>query len=144
MVENTTASLAERWTRRLNCQMPEQFWDDIPQPLTFLPPSVDFNVEPHSSPHRNPLPTSSSTPHTSDTPSNPIFRFFCTTCNLFGLSRRYYSETLPSHNLEENLDLVDQSDMLNSINILSAIMLESAEPYHPYPNRNSLLLGKWY
>ena len=143
MVENATASLAERWTRRLNRQMPEQFWDDIPQPLTSLPPSVDFNAEPHS-PHRNPLPTSSSTPHTSNTPSNPIFRFFCTTCNLFGLSRRYYSKTLPSHNLEENLDLVDQSDMLNSINILSAIMLESAEPYHPYPNRNSLLLGKWY
>jgi len=62
-----------------------------------------------------------------------------TPCNTFGLWRRFFSKTLPSHDPEEHATLENLSD------------IEPSAPSHnreisfsPYPNESSFLLGEWY
>lgn len=42
------------------------------------------------------------------------------------------------------MDLADRSDAPNRDDSLGETASHFAEPYYPYPNRNSLLLGEWY
>ena len=133
-------SLAERCTRRLNRRLPERFQDNLLQPLTSLPPDV---TQSHPSSTSDP-PSASSSISPSPTNQNPVLKFFRSTCNFFGLSRQYYSESLPSHDPEENLELVDRSDALHPVDSPGDIPASSTELYYPYPNKTSLLLGEWY
>lgn len=126
--------------------MPERYRDDVPQPLTSLPPSIDRSAThpsvPASQPSMNSDPTQDSTQRTSVS-QNPILKLFRTTRNFFGLSRRYYSDVLPSHDPEENFDLNDRSDTY-AVEDGSCNEENSPRLFHPYPNKNSLLLGEWY
>lgn len=137
-------SLAERRTRRLDRQLPERFRDDLPRPLTSLPPLTDNVTQSHSSLSASDPPSASSSILPNPTNQNPVLKFFRTTCNFFGLSRQYYSESLPSHDPEENLELVDRSDALHPVEIPGDIPTSSTELCYPYPNKTSLLLGEWY
>ena len=130
----------ERCTRRLNWRLPERFRDNLLQPLTSLPPDV---TQSHPSSTSDP-PSASSSISPSPTNQNPILKFFWLTCNFFGLSHQYYSESLLLHNPEENLELVDWSDALHPVDSPGNIPASSTELYYPYPNKTSLLLGKWY
>ena len=60
------------------------------------------------------------------------------------VSHQYYSKSLLLHNPEENLELVDWSDALHPVDSPGNIPASSTELYYPYPNKPSLLLGKWY
>lgn len=136
------SSLAERRTRRLNRQLPKRYRDDLPQPLTSLPP-----VEPHRSLSAETLQTSSQDPTASTSLSKqPILKVIRTACNFFGLSRRYFSDRVPSHDPEEILALNDRSDTRSGVHDspLSGQMNPTAAIFYPYPNENSLLLGEWY
>lgn len=59
--------------------------------------------------------------------------------NIFGLSRKYLAATLPIHDPEE---LVTLEDLFNHSGPTEEFM--GSDLYHPYPNRNSFLLGDWY
>src|SRR5882762_927228 len=144
-------SLAERRVRR-EIQMPQRFIDILPQPLPLLPPA-EIISEPTA-------PPSASNSHLRTQPSNlQCLRTFQTPRNIFGLFRQFRSERLPSHDPEELVNLQELSDQPEiserpQPNILeppvtagSASMQtqhKSGNPFHPYPNKNSFLLGDWY
>lgn len=127
----------ERRQRRLNVQKPKQFRDLPPQPL---PPALEC-----------PQPAPTSAPYSSQpsdsTASSTVLRirkFFKTSHNIFGVFRQYYSDKLPSHDPEEHIDLQDLSDGPTLDATGSTINLsQSGNLFHPFPNRNSFLLGDW-
>jgi hypothetical protein len=146
-------SLAERRPRRINRQLPKRFRDIIPQPLSLLPPTVNLaSTAPSILPSPTPVPNICS-PESSSLGSR-ICRVFQTPRNIFGLFRRYSSENLPSHDPEERVHLHDLSDdsvavvdgtSAQSQNIPTSSNINSApNPFRPYPNKNSFLLGDWY
>jgi len=59
--------------------------------------------------------------------------------NRFGLSRKYYAETTPSHDPEEEISLEDLSD-------IPELDCGGSSPpqFHPYPNVSSFRLGDWF
>jgi hypothetical protein len=76
---------------------------------------------------------------------------FRTLPHVFGLSRQYYSNRLPTHNLEEvttleNLTLThsDQEDQELSMPAMQHGGAEDSDTFHPYPNKSSFLLGDWF
>lgn len=73
--------------------------------------------------------------------SRPL-KFFRSTRNIFGLRRTYYSTDVPSCDPEEFKTLVDLSTV--PITVASDQTMAANQPYLPYPNRNSFLLGEWY
>lgn len=76
--------------------------------------------------------------------------------NLFGLSRKYSQGRLSSRNPEAALELADFCDptafpRLTSGDVqachpaASPVVASGIDnPYHPYPNKNAMLLGHWY
>jgi hypothetical protein len=110
--------------------------DILPQGLPALPPLIPPVVE------SDPLPTqpsSSSAPSSSADSWFAQFRHINTLRNSFGLWRRFFAKTLPSHDPEELSTLENLSD------------IEPPAPSHgrevsfgPYPNESSFLLGEWY
>lgn len=100
--------------------MPKRYIDILPEPLSNLPPSEPINTI---------------------APTPRVFRFFNSPRNIFGLCRRYYSRTLPSHDPEE---LITLSDLQTSPTIPCEQSNTANSSYFPYPNRNSFLLGDWY
>lgn len=67
--------------------------------------------------------------------------FIDTPKNSFGMFRWYYGTKLPTHDPEREINLA----MLSNISEQTAIMESGCtDPYHPYPNRVSFLLGNWY
>ena len=86
---------------------------------------------------------------------------FRTPRNVFGLFRQYNSVELPLHDPEEQIewqDLCDQSVNHSDLSARStsphdpptdaghtaAEPQDDRNPFHPYPNENSFLLGDWY
>jgi hypothetical protein len=142
--DNESLSLAERRPRRLNRLMPKRFRDDPPQPLPLLPPTLDIPID-------QPL-ASTSTP-----PESPLAqglrscmrRIFSTPRNVFGLWRRYNTETLPSHDPEKHIRILDLFDdpLVISEEAKETTPIRSSDdqnPFAPFPNKNSFLLGDWY
>jgi hypothetical protein len=135
-MDNTHLSLAERRPRRQNRLLPARFRDIIPESLPFLHPT------PSDQP---PLPPSTST--VSAIPASApagslatrIRQIFRTPRNVFGLSRLYQEP--PSHDPEEHVDLNDLFDC--SATAGNASRQHGENLFHPYPNRNSFLLGDW-
>lgn len=62
--------------------------------------------------------------------------------NVFGLARRYIAQEPPSHDPEDYVALMDLVDD----NIDAEYPEPSVSPtlLHPYPNKNSFLLGDWF
>lgn len=63
-----------------------------------------------------------------------------TTQNNFGLFRRYRAAQLPIYDPEEHLSLENLSD----ISTLKKKSQDLTNPFAPYPNRSSFLLGDWF
>lgn len=137
--EDSSLSLAERRTRRLNRQLPKRFRDDVPQPLPLLPPE----------PAIYPL-VPASTPLIDSTSSRlRVRQTFTTTRNAFGLWRRYETDTFPSHDPEERVDwqqfvddplsYADQEDLEDA-----SMSPSDQKPFGPFPNKSAFLLGDWY
>jgi hypothetical protein len=69
----------------------------------------------------------------------------CTTRNTFGLYREYYGNTAPAHDPEEHLTLDHLSDDPETTEHLVTVQPQDApNPFYPFPNENSFLLGNWY
>ena len=115
------------WTRRTNRQLPRRFRDQLPQPPPALPPP-DLT---------HPLFQPSQDLRSEIAP----YRILTSSCNVFGLFRRYESRQLSVlHDPEEHVSLTDLSIIPGCTDIL-----QSFRPtYSPYPNRSSFLLGDWY
>lgn len=94
---------------------PKRYVDFLPEPPPSMPP---------------PEPTSSR-----------AFQFFQSPRNVFGLRRKYYSMTLPSHDPDELITLPDLQISHTAPTVEPAVISNS---YFPYPNKNSFLLGNWY
>jgi hypothetical protein len=111
--------------------------DILPQGLPALPPSiqgtrtiVDSNLLP---------PTSSSAAPSSANSLLTQFRYINTPRNAFGLWRRFFAKTIPSHDPEELSTLENLSDIEPP-----ALSREREISFSPYPNESSFLLGEWY
>jgi hypothetical protein len=116
---------------RLTIRLPPRIRQDIPQPLASLPPQqqsspADTDTTSISSallPAELQLPAASSSRtgmHKLDSPHNK-----------FQVFRRYHALDFPSHDPDEGLPLAKFSDI-------------DRDPYAPYPNKSSFLLGEWF
>lgn len=122
---------------------PARYRDILPQPLPSLIP-----VEEVTLPRDSIQTSSSSSPSPSPDPAPSLHSStFRTPRNLFGLSRLYHSKSPPLHDPE---DLIELQDLAEGINRPSVVPLQANEEadggdiLHPYPNKNSFLLGEWY
>lgn len=117
----------------------------LPQPLADLPliPETDESLSPQVQTDDNPGATSdpslsSAAPRTR--------KPFTSLRNIFGLFRRYHSETWPTHDPEEFVDLQALSDIpvpefqCSNSNTSDA----DASRFRPYGNESSFRLGNWY
>jgi hypothetical protein len=108
----------------------------VPLP-TALPGTVRFTSD-AGSPATRMAPGPTDSEHLSPSPaSTPLTPVVSTAANIFGLSRHYFSQTMPLHDPEVDVtssDLTDAQDLPP---------LESTS-LGPYPNFNSLLLSDWY
>lgn len=64
--------------------------------------------------------------------------------NVFGLFRQYLSGVAPTHDPEQLLDLTDLSEAEFELPAGLEACTTIQAPFHPYPNKNSFLLGEWY
>jgi hypothetical protein len=124
-------SIMERrpWTQRVNRRLPQRFRDILPQP----PPSIATSgVQ---------LPTESvnQDPMVAHIRYN-LCRFFTTPRNIFGLSRRYYTKEIPTHNPEDEISLQDLSNIIVHANPQDS----PRQMYYPYPNYSAFRLGDWF
>ena len=105
----------------------------LPEPCMPLPPP-EFEPSPGKETH---LPELAITSMIEDVQAEPrcllSTKTFKTQANSYGLFRVYNHDTLPV------IDPEDTSGSVDHININS-----DANPFHPYPNKSSLLLGDWY
>lgn len=131
--DNSHLSLVDRrpWTHRTNRQLPTRYREVLPQPPSALPPTSM-----HSKPTAPLAPLTAST--NSMLPYEP--HIITTPRNAFGLLRRYELDRLPIYDPEEYLlpeHFTDFTTQAQSIGTHS-------NPFAPYPNRSSFLLGDWF
>ena len=133
-------SLAERRPRRLKC-LPKRFKDIVPQPLPLLPP-VSAVPRPLNDGImlRAPSPPASNEPQSvKRSLGSRIHQIFQTPKNIFGLFRRYFSETLPTHDPEEHKNILDLSD--EPIIYTRPHFADNGNPFEPFPNKSSFRLA---
>lgn len=108
-----------------------RYRDDVPESLPLrLPPPPEQPSEP------SPISTLIPGP---ELPVAPLAR---SQRNKFGLSRLYSTPKFPSHDPEDHVDLQSLLEDIAAIDISQPNQIEN--PFFPYPNRNSFLLGDWY
>ena len=125
-----------------------RFGDILPEPLPPLPPFSENSLNGPSVAAPLQLPASdvsvtSSPEHQSSDLLN-IRRMFQTPRNVFGLSRRYHSESPPARDPEENIILEDLSDEPPIADGLSRGPQDSELDFYPYLNKSSFCLAEWY
>ena len=143
LLAGDTRSLAERRPRRTN-RLPARYRDMLPQ--TPLPPIAIRDFMPSSSEEPSEFPSSRGSPLGPALLARTL-RFFTTLVNSFGLSRRYYSDRLLTHDPEDvttlhHLTLTSPA----TEDHVSGSLDEGQESqiFYPYPNKSSFLLGDWY
>ncbi|KAF8838876.1 hypothetical protein BDN67DRAFT_982214 [Paxillus ammoniavirescens] len=130
VLPDTLTMMEHQQPQRLNHQPPLRFRDVLPEPPLPLPPA-GLNV-----PSKAHLPLRSSPSVPGDCPARQRIE---TQQNKFGIFRIYDMEKLPSHDPE------DLSSILPPVlQNRTSPMPNDNNPFHPYPNENSLLLGNWY
>ncbi|EGO18986.1 hypothetical protein SERLADRAFT_443529 [Serpula lacrymans var. lacrymans S7.9] len=147
--------LSQRRTRRTNRRLPKRFRDILPQPSLSLPSSIQ---QPLSAPQpgcESRSPPLNEPPPSTQTGGALTQTLFRTVKNIFGVLRQY-THGPPSHNASDHQSPHELCTPLyphnDSMNILSSSSSEihpqcstqSTNPYHPYPNKSTLLLGDWY
>jgi hypothetical protein len=71
-----------------------------------------------------------------------MHQIFQTPKNIFGLFRRYFSDTLPTHDPEEHKDIFDLSD--EPIISTRPHFTNNGNPFEPFPNKSSFRLADWH
>jgi hypothetical protein len=140
-------SIAERRTRR-RIELPVRFRDVTPEPLALLPPALATASDPPivapSLQSTTTNPSSLNPTSFSSSLASRIGRIFRTPRNIFGLLRQYQSQELPSHDPEEHVDMQDLVDSPVTASTETSDADPTENPFYPYPNQNSFLLGDWY
>lgn len=67
-----------------------------------------------------------------------------TTRNSFGLFRRYFAETYPSHDPESELNISALSNIVDTGSRTASSSVGDVPLFGPYPNKTSFQLGDWY
>jgi hypothetical protein len=122
--------LAERRERRVHARLPKRYRDILPDPPAALPPPSQ-PLPPFSNEEPVPLPSPV-------TVVAKVRKFLNSARNNFGLFRRYHANRFPEHDPNENLtpdDLMETSP--------NSPFNHADNPYGPYPNQTSFLLGEW-
>lgn len=102
--------------------------DVLPEPAPAIPP-----IQVLALPVRNSQGLSTTlTPSASGTIDTPM--------NTFGVFRRYHGNKLPTHDPERDSNLFT----LSNIHAITPTPQVFEDPYYPYPNKSSFLLGDWY
>lgn len=107
-------------------QLPKRFTDDLPENLQSLPPADLLNITVLG-------------PH-------PSSRILESSCNRYGLFRRYFGPSFPPHDPDSELTMDDHCDIPSSNSpLIDALDVSEnvGQNYGPYPNRSSFLLGEW-
>jgi hypothetical protein len=81
------------------------------------------------------------------TPRSRRFQYFRTLRNIFGLSRKYYGTTCPSHDPEEHVAVQDLCEASTNTPPSAHDINDSPsynQQFYPYPNESSFSLGDWY
>jgi hypothetical protein len=119
--------------------------DILPQPVPALPPPCIDLPLPHQPEPLAPL--HSEHPENNDVDNSPpegssgsgsqIRRVLNTTRNSFGLFRRYFAKSFPSHDPESEITISALSNIVDP---------QPSDPpvLGPYPNKSSFRLGDWY
>lgn len=137
-------SLAERKTPRLGRRLPKRFRDVLPQPPPSLPPATSALAQS--------LPSCQSSGHHPKPPTRSLhsrfFKYIRTSKNIFGLSRRYFADQLPTHDPEEYTTLKDLCnnpvDKTADTQLCDLGVQAGGSSFYPYPNETSFRLGHWY
>ena len=137
-------SIAERRPRRL-ISLPKRFQDIVPQPLPLLPPASAVPGLPNDNIvlQAPPPPASNQRQFVERSLGSRIRQIFQTPKNIFGLFRRYFSETLPTHDPEEHKDIFDLSDE-PIISVTPPRFTDDGNPFEPFPNKSSFRLADWH
>lgn len=145
LLADDTQSLAERHPQCMN-HLPAHYCDMLPQAPP-LPIAVwDFIPGSSAEPSESPSASSMGSPLSSVLLACTL-RFFTTLTNSFGLSRQYYGDRLPTHDLEDATTLHDLTLTPSAMEDRVSGCLDESREYqllYPYPNRSSFLLGDWY
>lgn len=134
-LEPDLRSIAQRKAHRQRVA-PKRFQDAAPEPQPVLLPTIPCTPAP-------PVPVVCQTKTFSGVKTVPPI-IFQTPWNLFGLSKKYTTSEVPSHDPDDHplaLDLVDDTLCQKD---LGSSSVEVTTSCYPYPNKNSSLLGIWY
>jgi hypothetical protein len=137
--EDVDQPLLKRRRRRENRQLPKRYRDVLPQPAAALPPtSQSLQNTAHSEP--TPPPTHEVVPTTSSSALTRVPKVLNSAHNIFGLFRQYHATCFPEHDPDANTT----SDDLAKVPLPDPSSSALTDPYKPYPNQSSYLLGEWY
>jgi hypothetical protein len=115
-------------------RLPARYIDTVAQPLPIPIPNPE-----HTEPEP---PTQTSTESVPSSMGSRLRRVFCTRKNIFGLFRRFFSETFPTHDPEEG---ITHSNLCTSaIQTTAGNDCDTSSDVYPYPNQSSFQLGHWY
>jgi hypothetical protein len=137
--EDVDQPLLKRRRRRENRQLPKRYRDVLPQPAEALPPTPQ---SPQNAAHPEPVtlpPTHEVVPTALPSAPTRVSKILNSARNIFGLFRQYHATRFPEHDPDVNTasdDLVKELLPDPSPSVL--------DPYKPYPNQSSYLLGEWY
>lgn len=120
--------LAQRRARRENRRAPKRYRNEQPVALASLPLAV-------AETSRQPDDASLSTPRASLT-----HRTLISPLNTFGLFRKYFSTSFPTHDPDAEM----QIDELSEVSDYDKSNTISTSLFEPYPNQSAFLLGEWY
>ena len=142
--------IAERRGRRAT-RMPARFRDEIPEAFTTLSPHSVAEFALDTARALTPSESSSLPIAQNDLlPSAPrvVTPTLQSSCNAFGLFRKYFGEEFPSHDPEDEVTTLDLQDAeytgAKEDSIAIEIPPSFGDSYGPYPNESSFLLGEWF
>jgi hypothetical protein len=138
--EDLDQALSKRRRRRENRQLPKRYRDVVPHPAAALPPTPQSpQTDAHSDPATHP-PTHEVAPAASPSALTRVFKILNSAPNIFGLFRQYHATRFPEHDPDVNTT----SDDLVRASLPDPSPSALTDPYKPYPNQSSYLLGEWY
>ena len=141
--------LAQQRPRHLHQRLPACYRDFLPEPPRPLPPMEAWEnpreIKPLNLSH---LPNELAPCEASHVPSPPLRPKFKTQLNSFGLFWLYDEDSLPIIDPDTNnsLDKAGLSAPCNRDTSSQSMetITTGSNPFYPYPNETSLLLGDWY
>ena len=138
--------MAQQRPCHLHRRLPACYRDLIPEPPRPLPPSTVAQENPGEIEPLNLSCLLNASPPPHPVPLLPSCPKIKTQLNTFGLFQLYDKDSLPLHDpdIDNLLDgALSAPCKSNSIKLNKGIM-GANNPYYPYPNETSLLLGDWY